>query len=123
MYGTREKLCVQLENMFTFDESLTLLIWTEEGINTACREALPGPDETEIRAVMIVIGAMKMADYRREGVTNQSVSDLLIRQREAANRLVSVPAHSFPASCGIMSANWSTGPDRHGKPAGQSRNR
>lgn len=92
MYGTREELCVQLENMFTFDEPLTLLIWTEEGINTACREALPGPDETEIRAVMKVIGAMKMADYRREGVTNQSVSDLLSRQREAANRLVSVPA-------------------------------
>ncbi len=31
MYGTREELCVQLENMFTFDEPLVLLIWTEEG--------------------------------------------------------------------------------------------
>ena len=28
MYGTREELCVQLENMFTFDEPLVLLVWT-----------------------------------------------------------------------------------------------
>lgn len=33
MYGTREELCVQLENMFTFDEPLVLLVWTEEGIS------------------------------------------------------------------------------------------
>ena len=117
MYGTREELCVQLENMFTFDEPLTLMIWTEEGINTACRETLPGPDETEIRAVMKVIGAMKMADYRREGVTNQSASAKRQTGWSACRR------HSFPASCGIMSANWSTGPDRHGKPDGQSLNR
>jgi hypothetical protein len=32
MYGTREELCVQLENMFTFDEPLVLLVWTEEGL-------------------------------------------------------------------------------------------
>lgn len=92
MYGTREELCVQLENMFTFDEPLTLLVWTEEGISVACRENQPEPDVAEIRAVMKAIGAMTMADYRREGVTNSDVSELLARQREAANRLVSVPA-------------------------------
>jgi hypothetical protein len=49
MYGTREELCVQLENMFTFDEPLVLLVWTEEGISVACREAQPEPDGAEIR--------------------------------------------------------------------------
>ncbi|KAE9856490.1 DUF1380 domain-containing protein, partial [Escherichia coli] len=77
MYGTREELCVQLENMFTFDEPLTLLVWTEEGISVACRENQPEPDVAEIRAVMKDIGAMTMADYRRDGVTNSDVSDLL----------------------------------------------
>lgn len=92
MYGTREELCVQLENMFTFDEPLVLLVWTEEGISVACREAQPEPDGAEIREVMKALGEMKMADYRRDGVTNTTVSDLLARQREAANRQVSVPA-------------------------------
>lgn len=92
MYGTREELCIQLNNMFTDDERLILLVWTEEGINVACRELRPEPDVAEIRAVMKAIGSMKMADYRREGVTNETVSDLLARQREVLNRLVSVPA-------------------------------
>lgn len=86
MYGTREELCVQLENMFTFDEPLVLLVWTEEGISVACREAQPEPDGTEIRNLMKAIGEMKMTQYRQEGVNNQTVSDLLARQREAANR-------------------------------------
>ncbi|MEB5924733.1 DUF1380 family protein [Franconibacter daqui] len=92
MYGTREELCEQLEKMFTSDEPLTLLVWTEEGIAVACRELQPEPEAAEIRAVMKALGAVKMADYRREGVTNATVSDLLTRQREAANQLVSVPA-------------------------------
>ena len=92
MYGTREELCVQLENMFTSDESLVLLVWTEEGISVACREAQPEPDGAEIREVMKAIGEMKMTQYRQQGVNNLTVSDLLTRQREAANRQVSVPA-------------------------------
>lgn len=47
MYGTREELCVQLEKMFTFDEPLVLLVWTEEGISVACREAQPEPDSVK----------------------------------------------------------------------------
>ena len=62
MYGTREELCVQLENMFTFDEPLTLLIWTEEGISVACRENQPEPDVAEIRAVMKTIDEMLNLD-------------------------------------------------------------
>ena len=89
MYGTREELCVQLENMFTSDEPLVLLVWTEEGISVACREAQPEPDGTEIRNLMKAIGEMKMTQYRHEGVNNQTISDLLIRQRD---RQVSVPA-------------------------------
>lgn len=92
MYGTREELCVQLENMFTFDEPLVLLVWTEEGIKVACREAQPKPDEAEIRVVMKALGEIKMTQYCQEGVTNLTISDLLTRQREMANRLVSVPA-------------------------------
>ena len=92
MYGTREELCVQLKNMFTFDEPLVLLVWTEEGISVACREAQPEPDGAEIRNLMKAIGEMKMTQYRQEGVNNLTVSDLLTHQREAANRQVSVPA-------------------------------
>ncbi|MDM6889834.1 DUF1380 family protein [Enterobacter cloacae] len=91
MYGTREELCVQLENMFTFDEPLVLLVWTEEGVSVACRESQPEPDGAEIREVMKALGEMKMTQYRQEGVNNRTVSDLLTRQREAANRQVSVP--------------------------------
>ncbi len=58
----------------------------------AYRELQPEPDVAEIRAVMKANGSMKMADYRWEGVTNETVSDLRARQREALNRLVSVPA-------------------------------
>ncbi|SMG61952.1 DUF1380 family protein [Cedecea sp. NFIX57] len=36
MYGTREALCTELERMFTPDEPLALLVWTEEGVHTAC---------------------------------------------------------------------------------------
>lgn len=92
MYGTREELCMRLENMFTADEHLVLLVWTEEGISVACRELQPEPDVAEIHDVMKAIGAMKMADYRREGVTNTNISDIVTSQREALNRFVSVPA-------------------------------
>ncbi|MDM6736975.1 DUF1380 family protein, partial [Enterobacter hormaechei] len=67
MYGTREELCLQLENMFTSDEPLVLLVWTEEWISVACRETQPEPDEAEIRAVMKALGEMKMTQYRQEG--------------------------------------------------------
>ena len=91
MYGTRKELCMQLENMFTTDEPLILLVWTEEGIAQACREHHPAPDEAEIRALMKAIGKRSMTDYRQAGVTSAGVSELLSRQREAS-RLVSVPA-------------------------------
>lgn len=89
MYGSREELCVQLENMFTFDEPLVLLVWTEEGIRVACRATQPEPDGAEIREVMKALGEMKMTQYRHEGVNDKTISDLLIRQRD---RQVSVPA-------------------------------
>jgi len=92
MYGTREELCVKLENMFAFDEPLVLLVWTEEGVSVACREARPEPDEAETRAVMKAIGEMKMTEYRQKGVSNLTISNLLNRQRETVNRQVSVPA-------------------------------
>jgi len=66
MFGTREELCVQLENMFTFDEPLILLVWTEEGVSVACRERGQHPDEKEVWSLMKAIGDMPMAEYRRE---------------------------------------------------------
>lgn len=91
MFGTREELCVQLENMFTFDEPLILLVWTEEGVAAACRESGLHPDEKEVWLLMKTIGDMPMAEYRREGVTNARVFELLMQQREE-NRQVSVTA-------------------------------
>lgn len=67
MYGTREELCVQLENMFTSDEPLVLLVWTEEGTSMVCREARPGLKSK-------ALGEMKMTQYRQERVNNLTVS-------------------------------------------------
>lgn len=41
---------------------------------------------------METTGNTDMAVYRREGVTNSGVCDLLVRHREAVSREVSVPA-------------------------------
>lgn len=90
MYGTREALCDELARMFTPDEPLSLLIWTEEGVHTACREL--HPTDEEITALLETIGSNTMNVYRREGVTDASVYDLLVRHREAVNRQVTVPA-------------------------------
>lgn len=119
MYGTRKELCVQLETMFTSDEPLLLLVWTEEGISVACRETQPEPDEAEIRAVMKALGEMKMTQYRQEGINNLTVSDLLTHQREAANRQVSVPAALLARvlrDYECMSVSWSIAPEWPGRP-------
>ncbi|EBO3000865.1 DUF1380 domain-containing protein [Salmonella enterica subsp. enterica serovar Agona] len=90
MYGTREALCEELARMFTHDEPLALLVWTEEGIHSACRELRPTDDE--ITALLETVGNSDMKVYRREGVTDASVCDLLTRHREVVNRQVMVPA-------------------------------
>lgn len=92
MYGTREELCNRLETMFTADEPLVLLIWTEEAFCFACSELELKPEPAEIQGLMEAIGNTDMAVYRREGVTNSSVCDLLVRHREAVALEVSVPA-------------------------------
>ena len=92
MYGTREELCTRLENMFTPDEPLVLLVWTEEAFYVACGELDVKPDPAEIKGLMETTGNADMAVYRREGVTNSGVCDLLVRHREAVAREVSVPA-------------------------------
>ncbi|WP_320743878.1 DUF1380 family protein [Enterobacter mori] len=63
---------------------------TEEGIHSACRELRPTDDE--ITALLETVGNSDMKVYRREGVTDASVCDLLTRHREAVNRQVMVPA-------------------------------
>lgn len=90
MYGTREALCNELARMFTPDEPLSLLVWTEEGIRAACRELRPTDEELSV--LLETIGSSGMNVYRREDVTDASVYDLLVRHREAVNRQVTVPA-------------------------------
>lgn len=92
MYGTREELCNRLETMFTADEPLVLLIWTEEAFCVACSELELNPEPAEIQGLMEATGNTDMAVYRREGVTNSGVCDLLERHREAVTLEVSVPA-------------------------------
>lgn len=90
MYGTREKLCLELERMFTHDEPLTLLVWTEEGVYAACREERPA--DSEIRELMKEMGRITWENYRRDGVTNSGVLKMLINLREDERRDVKVPA-------------------------------
>lgn len=90
MYGTRENLCLELERMFTHDEPLALLIWTEEGVYTACREERPA--DSEISLIMKNIGETAMDEYRRNGITNESVMKMLTHHRESERRQICVPA-------------------------------
>lgn len=90
MYGTRENLCLELERMFTHDEPLALLIWTEEGVYTACREERPA--DSEISLIMKNIGVTAMDEYRRNGITNASVMKMLTHHRESERRQICVPA-------------------------------
>lgn len=90
MYGTRITLCHELERMFTPDEPLALLVWTEEGIRSACGNLRP--DDDEVSCLLEVIGNTRMDEYRRDGMTDASVTDLLMRHRQAVNRQVTVSA-------------------------------
>jgi len=92
MYGTREELCVKLENMFAVNEPLTLLVWTTDAVLAACRKHNQFPAEEEARRIMKAIGDTHMAVYQIKGVTQASVNDMLTQHREEANRQVSVPA-------------------------------
>lgn len=90
MFGTREELTAELDRMFTPDEPLALLVWTEEAVRFACRE--DKPDDREIRYLLKAIGAGEMDTYRESGVTNAQLREDLNTVREEARREVSVPA-------------------------------
>lgn len=89
MYGSREELCVQLENMFTFDEPLALLVWTVESVKAQLRAH--GVTEEEAGEVLNSIGNFEMHDHQSSGVSFDTVVNLLRRSR-AARRPVKVPA-------------------------------
>ena len=89
MFGTRNELCLELERMFTSDEPLALIFWTEEGVRAVCQGL--SPTDEEIAAVQETIGNMDMKICHRDGVTGQSVQELLVRHREGINRHVCVP--------------------------------
>lgn len=90
MFGTREELTAELDRMFTPDEPLALLVWTEEAVRFACRE--DKPDDHEIRYLLKAIGAGEMDTYRESGVTNARLREDLNTAREETRREVSVPA-------------------------------
>lgn len=90
MFGTREELTAELDRMFTPDEPLALLVWTEEAVRFACRE--DKPDDQEIRYLLKAIGAGDMDTYRESGVTNAQLREDLNTAREESRREVSVPA-------------------------------
>lgn len=100
MYGTREELCTRLENMFTPDEPLVLLVWTEEAFYVACGELDVKPEPGEIQGLMETTGNTDMAVYRREGVTNSGVCDLLVRHCEARGKRSRGAAHARTAATG-----------------------
>ena len=89
MYGTREEVCDELARMFTPDEPLALLLWTEGGTEAACSGLKPANEE--IHAVMAAIGQIPMEEYRLYGVTSDTARGLLQQHREAVTRQVSVP--------------------------------
>ncbi|HGY0482222.1 TPA: DUF1380 family protein [Salmonella enterica subsp. enterica serovar Derby] len=89
MYGTCEELCEELARMFTPDEQLALLLWTEGGTEAACNGLKP--TDEEIRAVMAAIGRIPMDEYRLYGVTLDTARGLLQQHREEATRKVNVP--------------------------------
>lgn len=93
MFGCREALCVELEKMFTPDEPLALLIWTEEGVHTACRS--DNPTREEIQLILETIGSVDMDCYREEGVTNAGLRDMLGTLREDDGRCISVPVSAL----------------------------
>lgn len=90
MFGTREELTAELDRMFTPDEPLALLVWTEEAVRFACRE--DKPDDQEIRYLLKAIGAGDMDTYRESGVTNARLREDLNTAREESRREISVPA-------------------------------
>jgi len=90
MFGTREELCLELERMFTQDEPLALLIWTEEGVHTACHH--DKPTDEEVMLLLETIGSVDMECYREEGVTNKGIREVLMTLREDDGRCISVPA-------------------------------
>lgn len=90
MFGTREELTAELDRMFTPDEPLALLVWTEEAVRFACRE--DKPDDHEIRYLLKAIGAGDMDTYRESGVTNARLREDLNTAREETRREVRVPA-------------------------------
>ncbi|WP_170914798.1 DUF1380 family protein [Salmonella enterica] len=98
MYGRRIELCQALENMFSPEEPLALLVWTEDSIEEVCAFNKEHPvTEEEIRGVLVRIGRTPMNEYQKKGISAASVSDLLACQRADADRRVEVPVRTLTA--------------------------
>lgn len=98
MYGRRQELCNELENMFAPEESLALLVWTEDSIQEICFFNNESPvTEDESRGVLSLIGRTPMSEYQKQGISAASVSGLLARHRADVDRKVEVPAQVLAA--------------------------
>ena len=98
MYGRRQELCNELENMFAPEEPLALLVWTEDSIQEICCFNNESPvTEEESRGVLSLIGRTPMSEYQKQGISAASVSGLLARHRADADRRVEVSVRTLVA--------------------------
>ena len=69
--------------MFTHDEPLALLVWTEEGIHSACWNCSP-TDDDEVTALLETVGNSAAHEGVSPGRRSRDASgDLLTCHREA----------------------------------------
>jgi len=89
MYGTRKEMTRALNEMFTADEPLALLVWTTESV-VAMAES-HGITETEACDVLALVGDLPMSEHQRNGVSYQTIMEALTLIR-VEKRPVNVPA-------------------------------
>ncbi|WP_324724488.1 DUF1380 family protein [Lelliottia sp. JS-SCA-14] len=89
MYGTRKELTRELKDAFVADEPLALLVWTTESIKSWLRAH--GITESEAAEVLIGIGNLPMRDHQSDGVSFDTIANLLNGVR-SQSRPINVPA-------------------------------
>ncbi|AZS59297.1 MULTISPECIES: DUF1380 family protein [Pectobacterium] len=90
MYGTRKQLTRELKQMFSADEPLALLVWTEESVKMI--GASHGIRGEEAARVLVAIGEIPMREYHDKGVSPDTLYSLLNSIR-TEKRPIAVPAN------------------------------
>ena len=89
MYGTRQHVCTQLEEGFSAETPLALLIWTTDDIAAFIEGWELSLNDEEAKAVLARIGAID--DHPLRGVDADFVGNLLIDIKDEQHQ-VSLPA-------------------------------